>query len=232
VSSDPQREARVRAVIEIDRLERDIQRYERRVQGRNESLARQLDQVRQLLESWGYLDGWTLAPGGELLARLYTETDLLLAESLRDGLLDGLTVPETVALVSCFAYERRGSDDAEPAPPPHWPTGRVAERARGVERLWRSLSAAENDAGLPQTRAPDPGFTPHAYEWASGDELVAILDDDELAGGDFVRNIKQCVDLLGQIADVAPETGTRATARAGIDACLRGVIRAASAVTS
>jgi ATP-dependent RNA helicase HelY len=163
---------------------------------------------------------------------LYTETDLLLSESLREGLLDGLTVPETAAVVSCFAYERRGPDGAEPAPPVHWPSGRVAERTRNVERLWRSLSAAENDIGLPETRPPDPGFTPYAFEWASGDALTTILDDDELAGGDFVRNIKQVIDLLGQIAEVAPDGDTRHTARAAINACLRGVIRAASVVTS
>jgi len=215
-----------------ERLERDVKRLERRVRSRSESLARQLDQVRSVLESWGYVDGWALSPAGEMLARLYTETDLLLAESLREGLLDGLKVPELAAVVSCFSYERRGPDGAEPAPPARWPSGRVAERARGIGKLWRSLSANESDAGLPETRPPDPGFTPYAYEWAHGEDLGAILDDDELAGGDFVRNIKQCVDLLGQVAEVAPEAGTRAAARLAIDACFRGVIRAGAVVTS
>jgi ATP-dependent RNA helicase HelY len=216
----------------VDRLERDVKRLERRVRGRTESLARQLDQVRSVLESWGYVEGWALSPAGEMLARLYTETDLLLAESLREGVLDGLKVPELAAIVSCFSYERRGSDGAEPAPPSRWPTSRVAERARRIERLWRTLNANESDHRLPETRPPDPGFTPYAYEWAHGEDLGAILDDDELAGGDFVRNIKQCVDLLGQVAEVAPEAATREVARRALDACLRGVIRAAAVVTS
>ncbi|MBM3672921.1 MAG: DEAD/DEAH box helicase [Actinobacteria bacterium] len=230
VHEDPRRESRVRALHAVERLERDIARLERRVRGRSESLARQLDQVRDLLVSWGYLDGWALTPPGELLARLYTETDLLLAESIRDGLLDGASAPEIAALVSCFAYERRGADDGIPMPPPRWPSSLVAERARAIEKLWRSLSAAEDDAGLPETRPPDPGFTAYAYEWARGDDLSAILDDDELAGGDFVRNIKQCIDLLGQVAEVAPDPTTRHSARAATDACLRGVVRAASVV--
>ena len=69
------------------------------MRGRSESLARQFDRVLGLLQAWGYVDGWTLTPAGEILARLYTETDLLLAESLREGLFDGLTPPEVAALV-------------------------------------------------------------------------------------------------------------------------------------
>jgi ATP-dependent RNA helicase HelY len=90
------------------------------------------------------------------------------------------------------------------------------------------LSANEDDAGLPETRPPDPGFTPYAHEWATGHDLAKILDDDELTGGDFVRNVKQCIDLLRQVAEVAPSETTRATARAAASACFRGVVAAAS----
>ena len=53
-----------------------------------------------------------------------------------------------------------------------------------------------------------------------------VLDDDEMTGGDFVRNIKQCIDLLRQIADVAPDPATRERARDAADACHRGVVTA------
>jgi ATP-dependent RNA helicase HelY len=226
VARDPDRDARVRAAAAVQRLERDLARVERRVKGRSESLARQLDRVLGVLASWGYLHEWELSPQGEMLARLYTETDLLLAESLREGLFDDLTVPETAALTSCFTYERRGPDGSQPTPPRRWPSKKVAGRARDVDRIWRSLTADEDDAGLPETRPPDPGFTPFAFEWAGGDDLSEILDDDELAAGDFVRNIKQCIDLLRQVADVAPHEATRAAARAAAAACHRGVIAA------
>ena len=57
-----------------------MQRTERRVRGRSESLARQFDRVLRVLEAWGYVDGWQLTDAGEQLARLYSETDLLLVE--------------------------------------------------------------------------------------------------------------------------------------------------------
>ncbi len=231
VASDPARESRVRASISAERLDREIVRLERRAQGRSDSLARQFDRVLGLLESWGYVDGWALTPPGEALARLYTETDLLVAESLREGLLDGLDPAETAAVVSCFTYTRRGADDEIPTAPLRWPTRTVTDRARRVEALWRTLAAAEEDAGLPETRPSDPGFTLYVYEWVRGDPLVEVLDDEELAGGDFVRHVKQCIDLLRQVGDVAPEPETRAAARAAADGCYRGVVAAASVVS-
>jgi ATP-dependent RNA helicase HelY len=232
VAQDPERDARVRASAAVERLEREEARLERRVRGRSESLARQFDRVLGVLESWGYVDGWSLTPPGETLAGVYTESDLLLAESIREGHLDGLDTAELAAVVSCFTYERRGPDGDAPAPPPRWPSARVAERARAIERLWRTLSAAEDDARLPGTRPPDPGFTLYAAEWARGDDLADVLADDELTGGDFVRNVKQIVDLLRQIALVAPDPATRERAHGTADACVRGVVAAASALAT
>ncbi len=231
VDADPNKDDIMRAVAIVTRLEREQARLAAQVAQRTESLGRQLDVVRELLEHWGYLDGWSLTPAGEILARLYTETDLLLAETIRQGLLDGLSAPETVALVSCFSYETRGGDGAPPMPPAHWPTSRLADRSRKVEKMWRKLGIDEQRSGLPSTRQPDPGFMPYAYEWASGNDLASVLDDDELTGGDFVRHVKQCIDLLRQVGDVALDPATRASARAAADACSRGVVALTGVLT-
>ena len=226
------RDARLRAVTAVERLERDEARLERRVKSRSDSLARQFDRVLRVLDSWGYVDEWSLTSGGEMLARLYTETDLMLAESLRDGLLDDLTPAEIAAVVSCFTYERRGPDDEAPTAPLRWPSSNVATAAREIDKVWRVLVANEDDAGLPETRQPDPGFTTHVFEWASGDDLASVLDDDELTGGDFVRHVKQCIDLLRQVGDVAPEPETRRAARDAATACHRGVVAAGGVATA
>ena len=49
-----------------------------------------------------------------------------------------------------------------------------------------------------------------------------------MTGGDFVRHVKQCVDLLRQVGDVAPDPITREKAREAADACHRGVVVASS----
>jgi ATP-dependent RNA helicase HelY len=93
------------------------------------------------------------------------------------------------------------------------------------------LNATERDERLPETRPPDPGFTSAIHAWAIGDDLADVLEDEEMTGGDFVRNVKQAIDLLRQVADVAPNPETSATARAAADALLRGVVAASSVVT-
>ncbi|MCZ7525964.1 MAG: hypothetical protein M5U14_05995 [Acidimicrobiia bacterium] len=204
-------------------------RLEQRVRKRSQTLARQLDRVLRVLEAWGYVEDWQLTEAGTLLTRLYTEVDLLVAETLRTGVLDGLEPPEIVAIVSCFTYERRGPEGARPAAP-RWPSASLARRYRDVERIWRDLSLDEDDAGLPETRPPDPGFALLAHTWATGGDLSTILEDEELTGGDFVRIVKQTIDLLRQIADVAPDPATAASAAEGAGRCFRGVVAASSAV--
>ncbi|HZJ26802.1 MAG TPA: DEAD/DEAH box helicase [Acidimicrobiia bacterium] len=231
VAACPDRGRHLRAAFAAARVERDLTRLTRRVRGRNQTLARQFDQVLRVLEAWGFTDGWALTGAGRLLMRLYSECDILVAAGIRSGLLDGLGPSELAAVTSCLTFARRGADGAPPRAPARWPTTAVGRRYRELERIWRELANAEDDAGLSETRAPDPGLTAAMYEWAEGDDLAVVLeDDDELTGGDFVRNVKQCIDLLRQIGDVAPDRATATAARTAADRCFRGVVAASSVV--
>ncbi len=223
-------ETALRAAWQADRIARDVARLERRIASRTESLAGQFDRVLSVLESWGYVRDWELLPSGQILSRLNTECDLVLAESMRTGLLDGLDEAALAALVSCFVFERRGPDSEVPMPPRRWPDAAVRQRARDVERIWRDLNATERDHRLAETRRPDPGFTGAVHDWVRGEDLADILEDEEMTGGDFVRNVKQVIDLLHQIAEVAPDPETAATARAAADRARHGVVAASSNV--
>ena len=57
-----------------------------------------------------------------------------------------------------------------------------------------------------------------------------MLADEELSGGDFVRNVKQLIDLCRQLGDLAPEPDTAAAARRAAELLYRGVIAASSVV--
>ena len=211
------------------RLEREVAELKSRVKGRSDTLARTFDRVLGVLEEWGCLRGWELTASGERLRRIYHEADLLIITCLDAGLFDGLAPADLAALASVFTFEARGR--AEPATP-WFPTSELRRRWHDVERLHDRLVASEGRAGLLPTRLPDPGFAGLAHAWASGDDLVEILEDEELSGGDFVRNVKQLVDLLRQLADVAPAGATAAAARSAADRLYRGVVETSSTVTA
>ena len=87
-----------------------------------------------------------------------------------------------------------------------------------LERIASDLNATERDAGLPQTRNPDPGFFAVAHGWAAGEDLADVIGDEAVTGGDFVRNMKQLIDLLRQLAivtadDVAEDVDRRRAGR-------------------
>jgi ATP-dependent RNA helicase HelY len=228
VATCPDAGRHLRALERAERMRRDIERLERRIRGRTESLARQFDRVLRVLEAWGYVDGWSLTANGDRLAALYHECDLLVAECLHAGAFDGLEPPEVAGLASVFTYETRGPGGAPAIAPP----GRMRERWHQIDRIHRRLSSAEEDAGLPVTRAPDPGFAALAHDWAAGRDLSAILADEEVSGGDFVRNVKQLIDLLRQLGDAAPVPDTARAARAAADGLFRGVVAASSVVNA
>jgi ATP-dependent RNA helicase HelY len=225
VAACPDRDAHVRALMKAERAERELAKLQRDVRNRTETLARRFDRVLELLEAWGYLDGWELTDRGQVLARTYHESDLLVAEALSQGLLDGLDPATLAGLVSTFVYEHRGPD----TPPEPWFPSRLARsRWAAVEALYRRLAAEEEAIGLTVTRAPEAGFLALAYAWAGGEPLAEVLADEDLTGGDFVRVIRMVIDLLRQIADVAPRAATALAARQAATALQRGAVVAAT----
>ncbi|MCU1374979.1 MAG: superfamily helicase [Actinomycetia bacterium] len=216
-----------RAWAQIERLERERAQLERQVRSGSASLARQFDRVLQLLEGWHFLDGWSLTAAGERLTRIYHEADLVIGTAMEEGLFDGLDAPSLAGLASAFTFESRGPGDN---PVPWFPSPEVRRRWAQIEAVLGRLQDAEERAGLPVTRALDPGFVGLAHAWAAGEDLSEVLEDEELSGGDFVRNIKQLVDLLRQLGEVAPSPETRRTARSAAEALFRGVVSASSTV--
>ncbi len=228
VAACPDATKHLRAARRAHRLRRELEAHERRMGREQGSLAREFDRVLQVLDGRGYLDGWALTDDGLRLARLYHESDLLVSEALVAGLLDGLDAPGLVAMLSCFTYEHRSP---EPAPPPSFPTVTLRGRWERLADLAAELVQEEESLALRLTREPDPGFVPLAYEWTAGDQLDEVLTEDDLSGGDFVRQMRQLLDLLRQIAEVAPDPATARTARDAVHLVDRGVVAASSAVS-
>jgi ATP-dependent RNA helicase HelY len=101
-------------------------------------------------------------------------------------------------------------------------------RAKNIDRLWAKLQVEESKRGLSVSRSPDPTLFSAVHGWAAGHSLDEVLDEDFLVAGDFVRHIKQVVDLLSQLAEVTPNSETARTARRSISALDRGVVAIAT----
>ncbi|CAA9232481.1 MAG: FIG005666: putative helicase [uncultured Corynebacteriales bacterium] len=210
------------------RLTRDTEALRHRVENRTHSIARTFDQVCALLTARGYLAGSGVEPGGvtpagRQLARIWSESDLLVAECLRAGVWEPLSAAELAAAVSALVYESRREAEA----PARLPEGPVRDALEATRQLWMDLEEDEQRHGLQLTREPDVGFAWAAYRWARGESLDRVLTSSatagqELSAGDFVRWCKQLLDLLEQLAAVSsPLSGT---AREAVAAVRRGVV--------
>lgn len=86
------------------------------------------------------------------------------------------------------------------------------------------LSTRERASGLVEHRPPDPTFGAVAFAWVAGEGFAEVVVDEELTGGDFVRTMKQLIDVLRQIALIAPDRATRRVAAEAGEAAFRGVV--------
>ena len=91
--------------------------------------------------------------------------------------------------------------------------------------LWFELHDLETRHGLDVTRRPDAGLVDATYRWARGANLLQVLTHADITAGDFVRWVRQVIDLLGQVAQALPPGDPiRATANEAADLLNRGVI--------
>jgi ATP-dependent RNA helicase HelY len=223
----PDREQHARWAERRHRLERDTEALRDRVSGRTGSLARTFDQVCAVLAARGYLspDG-EVTDAGRMLARIWAETDLLVAECLRRGVWDGLSPEELAAAVSVVLYESRRDGEERAS----LPRGPVADAIDACAKLWSEIQAEESDRGLSLTREPDLGFVWPMYRWARGEPLARVLAsgtqlDADMPAGDFVRWARQVLDLLGQLTDASGASEQlRTTARQAMGVVNRGVL--------
>ena len=229
VTNDPELKRKLIAAKSADRIDGELRSMEDRIEKSVQSVSAKFDDLVRLMERRGYVSKWTLTEQGKSLAKIFHELDLVIAESLANGFFDGLTPAELASLLSSFVYEFRR---AEEPPKPRVPKS-LQSQWKSMKDLSDKIGRDEEATGVAAHRSLDAGLMEITFEWASGSELIDILSDD-LTAGDFVRTMKQLVDLLRQLALIAPSTQTRQCAEQAAQSILRGVVAASqgSSVTS
>ena len=171
-----------------------------------------------MLRELEYLEDESVTEQGEMLAKIYSDSDLVLAEGIRRGIFNDLDPYELGATLSIFVFESRSDE-------PHRNLARnqkVIGAIRALDKLWFEIKYLEQRNQLQTMRELDGGAAAAIYAWAQGEDLVQTLELAEIPAGDFVRIVKQLIDLLTQISEAAPEL--RTNAREAITLLRRGVI--------
>jgi superfamily II RNA helicase len=204
-----------------------------------EVLARRLGVLGEL----GYVDGWSLTDRGRVLRGVYHEADLLVADVLCDGVFDDLEPSLVAGVLSAFVFEPRRARRSG-----HGPTrpgtatrrtvsDRLGQRRRDLlaERLGALSAASARLSGLEDvhlvahTKTPEPQAAAAVAAWARGATLgdalaIASRDAGDVAPGDFVRVVRQVADLCEQVARLAADPATAASAEAAVEGLVRSVV--------
>ena len=214
----PDREEHARIGERIGRIERELEDLQMKIEGRTNVIPRTFDRLCAVLRELGYLDGDKVTNTGQMLSKIYSDADLVLAEAIRRAIFNALEPIELVAVLSLFVYESRSDE-------PHRhlaKNSKVVSSMHALEKLWFEVKSLEQRNSLQTMRELDGGMAAAIYKWASGGDLVETLILAELPAGDFVRIVKQLIDLLTQISEASGELSSRA--REGITLLRRGVI--------
>ncbi|GGR38692.1 DEAD/DEAH box helicase [Agromyces mediolanus] len=220
-----EREAHARWAERWWRLRKEHDQLQSQIRTRTGQVAKRFDRVTEVLERLGYLErdrhgALVSTPDGRILKRIYGERDLLVAESLRRGLWTELDAPGLAAMAAALVYEPRRDDRGVEY---RLPRGGFREAFDRTTDVWSELDDLERDHRLSGPEQPSPALAQAMHAWARGVPLGVVLEDIELAAGDFVRLTKQVIDLLDQISIVA-DSELAIRARDAIDGVRRGVV--------
>lgn len=208
-----------KAVRERDGLQKQVDH-------RTNVITKDFERVCSVLSELGYIQGeiphLEVTEYGAMLKRIHSESELMVCESLRRGIFEGLSAAELVAVVSVLVYESRRDDEHEV---PRTPSLAVDEAVSNIFELWAELSGLEAKHKLSNVRKPDAAFAFPIYKWAQGARLSGVLRDSDLSAGDFVRATRRLIDLLEQIAAVSRDDLQEAASEA-IDLVRRGIVAA------
>lgn len=191
---------------------RELEHVRNRYDSRTGSVARQFDRICDVLTELGYLSGQDqhdviLTEHGQLLRRLYSEQDVVLAQAIQAGVFDLLPPAGLATVLSSLVYEARRGSGGEPRYYPGSMHGPIAVAARELKTIHAEVSDCCEAHGMNPLPGIDFGILDIMYEWADGRSLSEVLRGTELTGGDFVRNAKRLADMLQQIAVAEPYLG-------------------------
>ncbi len=222
----PDREQHARWAERWWKLKRETDALSQQIRSRTGAVAKVFDRVTDVLVDRGYLSlddrGVTsLTVHGGTLKRIYGERDLLVAECLRRNVWNELDVPSLAAMACALVFEPRRDEGL--VSDRYLPKGAFRPALEKTNELWSTLDDLERRNRLSGSEPISTGLSLAMHGWSRGVSLNKVLDDADMAAGDFVRWTKQTIDLLDQLSLVAQGPVGR-TARQALESIRRGIV--------
>ena len=183
------------------KAQREADRISARVHARTSSIARTFEAVCKVLEHFGYLereaDQLRPTARGKLLARIYAERDLLVAQCLVNGVWANLSPSQLAGVASSCVFEPRiGSKVA-------FSDGTLGKALRKTTDQAEQIHLQELAVELARSGDAQWDLAEAINTWVSGADLKDVLALSEMGAGDFVRWCKQLLDLVRQMRSLA-----------------------------
>lgn len=205
------------------KLEKQLASLKRDISRDTSGVKRIFKNVLNVLEAFEYVkpsgEKEILTKKGQLLTKIHSEQDLFLAEAITREIFSNLQPAELVTLISGLTFESRLDQEFE-----YWlPTENLNDRADELVAISHEIITLEDRYDLVFTKEPDFSFANTVYLWANGASLRKVMKVSNMSAGDFVRSMKQNIDLLGQLSALE-DLEISNTARHSMKLINRGVI--------
>ncbi|KAL0279617.1 UNVERIFIED_CONTAM: hypothetical protein PYX00_001132 [Menopon gallinae] len=142
---------------------------------------------------------------GRVACELSCGHELLLTELIFNGVFNSLTIPQSVALLSCFVCDEKGAEIPRL-------TEELAGPLRQMQDLARHIARVSNEAKVEMDEdAYVDSFKPYLMDvfhaWCNGVSFSKICQMTTIYEGSIIRAMRRCEEMLRQIVQAAKNIG-------------------------
>lgn len=204
-------------------LEKEVSHLGRDIEQVKSSHWRGFQALHRVLEEGGYMRGRELLARGVAIANIRTTNELMAAECVAGGFLEGLSPNEMATVVSCLVAEPpRGRQAWHPLPY----RDSVYQVCRQLALVGRDLVRTQRNHGLEQPIYLEREYAGLVQAWAEGGTWADIVSASGIDEGQLVRHLRQVIDMLQQFREVPGMTqGFHEKARQAIDLLDRDIVK-------
>lgn len=223
INTMPGRRSLIRKLKRLHHEEKQKAKLLNKIDSSANSLARDFRNTCAVLRDFGYLNNDNQPTAeAEILASIHAEYDLYIAESLRRGIFDELGPAELVAALSAMIDLKPLRD--EPGFDPDQLPEDLVSALSSMAAIWADIDTAARHRHIKNLlKLPEYYLVPISYRWARGAAITEAIAASTVSVGDFVRWMKQLIDLLGQI-ERGIDGGIALTAHSAIRSIRRGMV--------